>query len=58
MNIKVDDNVLEAYDPSPKNRVITENQLLGVLCGDNAEDVSALKKLAFGNILNSKNHAK
>ena len=58
MNIKVDDGVLEAYDPSPTNRVITENELLGVLSGDKGEDVTKLKKLAFGSILNSKNYAK
>ena len=58
MNIKIDDNVLEAYNPSPVNRAITENELLGVLVGENSEHVPDLKKLAFGNILNSKNIAK
>ena len=46
------------FEPSPRNRVITESELLGVLSGKNTEDVSKLKKLAFGGVLNSKNHVK
>jgi len=58
MNIKVDDGALDPYDPSPTNRAITDSELLAVLCGGNGEDVTKLKKLAFGGILNTKNNAK
>ena len=58
INIKVDDGALVPFEPSPRNRVITENELLGVITGRNSEDVSKLKKLAFGNVLNSKNYVK
>ena len=57
-NFKADICVLEAYNPSPKNRVITEYELLGALVNKDSKEVGKLKWLAFGNILNSKNHPK
>ena len=45
---------LEAWQASPRNRVITEYELLGVLVKkDTSKEISKLKKLAFGNILRS-----
>lgn len=50
---------MKPYCPSPRNRVITEYELLGALVkNDSAEQIVKLKSLAFGNILNSKNYAK
>ena len=44
---------------SPRNRVITEYELLGALVkNDSAGEINKLKNLAFGNILKSQNYAK